>query len=554
MDPNQPRLVINKDMSEARLVADAGLSRAAINAATLRDRLRGTGIEITQFVIDALARFEAGYHGRPLEMVVAKATPALKGADGRIEFLPQFDPTKPVTASDVVQHAEHDAAEAHTDTPHQHAHAYHGPARRDHYAGKAHVHVTEGTRVGTLLQPEQGTPGRDVLGNATACLGAPCPIRIDDSLRVESSGAVVVAKDGVLNLVNNVLSVSQVLEIPGALDFTIGHVDVEGDVRIGNGVRPGFKIRATGAVTIKGLVEVGDITCGELAISGGIAGAGRGELHVAKDVHFNYADGIKGVIGQNLFVASELTNCHLVIGEDLKAPGATIFGGEIAVTGSLQAKVLGSEAFRPTTLVLGEVPLLLRPRRELLAIIATAEAKVKALQEEEKLLKANTRLNAPQRERLTEFAYHLSEAERAHAVAVARLAEVDLVVATKKKLQVEVSKAIHPKVRLVVGEHFAEFTSEVKGPVKIMWNEAHELVCQFASGAVKPLSDFATIQCRINAVHAPYHHSEPGAPPGHALNPHPAPSDAASVAPSGAPPGAAPGTATGSPSSGKHAA
>lgn len=529
MDQNQPRLIISKDMAEARLCADAGLSHATVNAGVLRERLRAAGIEITPFVVDALAKFEAAYHGRPLEMVVAMATPSMKGADGRIDFLPQFDPTKPVTASDVADHAEHDAIEAHTDTPHAHTHTHththHGPARRDHYAGKAHVHVSEGTRIGTLLQPEQGTPGRDVLGNPTACLGAPCPIRVDASLRIESSGAVVVAKPGVLNLVHDVLSVSQVLEIPGTLDFTVGHVDVEGDVRIGNGVRPGFKIRATGSVSIKGLVEVGDITCAELAVNGGIAGGGRGEIHVAKDAHFNYADGVKGVIGHNLFVASELTNCHLAVGEDLKAPGATIFGGEIIVTGSLQARVLGSEAFRPTTLVLGDVPLLLRPRRELLAVIATAETKVKALHEEEKLLKSTARLSAPQRERLTEFAYELSEAERAHAAAVARLAEIDLAVAAKKKLQVEVTRSIHPKVRLVVDEHFAEFNTEVNGPLKIMWNEAHELVCQFATGAVKPLSDFAIIQCRVNAVHAPYHASEPALPmhaptsPAHAPTP-----------------------------------
>jgi len=515
MDSNQPRLMINKDMSEARLQAGAGLDRALVTAAALRERLRAAGIEITPFVNESLAAFESAYHGRPLEMVVAKATPAIKGADGHIDFLPQFDPTKPVSASDVALHSEHDAVEAHTDTPHPQGQAYHGPKRRDHYAGKAHVHVTEGTRIGTLVQPEQGTPGRDVLGNPTACLGAPCPIRVDPSLRIESSGAVVVTKGGVLNLINNVLSVSQVLDIPGALDFTVGHVDVEGDVRIGNGVRPGFKIRATGSVSIKGLVEVGDITCAQLHVVGGIAGAGRGELHVAKDAHFNYADGVKGVIGQSLHVATELTNCHLVVGEDLKAPNATIFGGEIIVTGSLQAKVLGSEAFRPTTLVLGDVPLLLRPRRELVALIATAEARVNALREEEKLLKNTTRLTAPQRERLTEFAYELSEAEREHAGAVARLAEIDMTVASRKRLQVEISKSIHPKVRIVVDEHFAEFTKEVKGPVRIMWNEAHELVCQFSTGAAKPLSDFATIQCRINAVHAPYHASEPILP-GHA--------------------------------------
>lgn len=518
MDQNQPRLVINKDMTEARLVAPAGIPRAAVNAATLRDHLRASGLEITPFVTDALAKFEAAYHGRALEMIVAQAIPAIKGADGRIDFLPQFDPNKPVTATEVAEHAKHDAAEAHTDTPHANHHPseHHGPARRDHYAGKAHVHVNEGVRIATLIQPEQGTPGRDVLGNPTACLGATCPIRIDPSLRVESTGAITVVKSGVLNLIHNVLSVSQVLEIPGTLDFTIGHVDVEGDVRIGNGVRPGFKIRATGSVTIKGLVEVGDITCAELCVNGGIAGANRGEIHVAKDAHLNYANGVKGVIGQSLFIASELINCHLIVGEDLKAPNAAIIGGEIAITGSLQAKVLGSDAFRPTTLVLGEVPLLTKPRREQLAIIAAAESKMKALNDEEKQLRNTSRLNAPQRERLTEFAYDLSEAQREHAAAVARLAEVDLAVASRKKLQVEVTKLIHPKVRIVVGEHFAEFTSEVKGPVHIMWNESHELVCQFANGTVKPLSDFAAIQCRVDAEHAPYHASDPAASSPHA--------------------------------------
>lgn len=506
MSQHQTRLIINKDFTEARLIAPAGLSPAALTEAVLREQLRGSGVEITDFAIDALARFAAAYNGHPLEMVVARSYPSMKGADGRIEFLPAFDPNKTVSTDDVVHHAAKDAENAHTDDAHTHyadTHAHHAPKRRDHYAGKAHVHVVEGTRVGTLIPPGQGTPGRDVLGNPTACLGGPCPIRIEPSLRVETSGAIVAAKAGVLNLVANVLSVSQVLEIPGTLDFTIGHVDVEGDVRIGNGVRPGFKIRATGSVTIKGLVEIGDITCGELTIHGGIAGGGRGEVHVAKNAHFNYADGVHGVIGQSLFIASELTNCHLVIGEDLNAPNATIFGGDIAVTGSLLAKALGTGAFRPTSLTLGDVPLLVRPRRELLAIIAATEAKIAALNEEEKLLRNSSRLSAPQRERLTEFAYEVSEVERERAHAVARLAEIDLAVATKKKLHVEVSRVIYPKVRLVIADQFAEFTREVKGPVKIMWGESHALVCQFGNGTVKPLSEFASIQCRVDAPHDP---------------------------------------------------
>lgn len=514
MDSNQPRLVVSKDLTEARLVAPAGLNRATVTAAALTPFVRASGVEITDFVTHALRQFEATYHGRALEMVIARATPAVKGANGRIEFLPEFDPAKPVTASDVAHHAAHDAPNLADPaaSPHGQGHAYHGPARRDHYTGKAHVHVSENTRIGTMIEPQQGTPGRDVLGNPTACLGAPCAVRVDASLRVESSGAIVATKAGVVNLANNVLCVSQMLDIPGALDFTIGHVDVEGDVRIGNGVRPGFKIRATGTVTIKGLVEIGDITCADLNIQGGIAGAGRGELHVSKDAHVNYADGVRGVIGHSLFVASELTNCHLVIGEDLNAHGATIFGGDIAVTGSLHAKALGSEAFRPTTLVLGEVPFLLRPRRELLALIAAAETRLAALREEEKLLRNCSRPNAAQRERMTEFAYEASEAERQRAAATAKLAEVDQLAASKRKLHVEVAKMIHPKVKIVLPGEFAEFTRELKGPVKIMWNDERELVCQFATGAVKPLSDYASIQCRVDGDHPSHHAVDPSAP------------------------------------------
>jgi hypothetical protein len=158
-----------------------------------------------------------------------------------------------------------------------------------------------------------------------------------------SAGRISAQADGELMLVGDEAWISNDLVIPGNVDFSVGRVAFTGNVTINGGVRSGFSVKCGGDLHIGGLVEVADIDChGSLNSRGGIAGDGRATLAVGGRTHIVYLDGVHGRVGGDLEVERELVNCRLVIGGALSCAAATIMGGEIAVTGSLLVKSLGS--------------------------------------------------------------------------------------------------------------------------------------------------------------------------------------------------------------------
>jgi len=477
----EPQVRISQDALEAVLVAAKGTAADVLAPMVLLEKLKQAGVVIDAAVTAAVVAFSSASIGSQVNvsMVVAKAKPGVPGEAGNIEFVPGMDPRKleMIDAVTVEKRSE---------------------AISDHYAGRAYCSVKVGTRIGTMIAPKAGIAGKDVCGGAMLCMGAASEITLGPSLQCGALGAITATTDGILVLNNGTLTVSRMLEIAGCVDFKVGHIELDGDVLIGQGVKPGFKVHATGMITISGLVEGCDIDCGkDLKVDGGIVGNGGnagGSLRVSGNAAVRYADGVCGTIEKSLRVESELTNSTLTVGENFDATNASVFGGELTITGSCRVKSLGSEGFKPTLLVLGDVPLYVQPRRKLAIAVAMLDTKIEALAKEEKLILINPRPRASDRERLTEYAFEVSELTRERKNIAEDLAKIDAAIATRTTLNFEVTKEIYPKVRIRIGAVEAEFTKLVKGPVQILWDEQKNLVCKVGSALPVPLSSMATIR------------------------------------------------------------
>ena len=472
---------IAADGSQATLVAPPGLDASLLTQETLLFQVKAAGVLIVQEVERSVSAFAAAYGSGAAARsdIVARWDPPVAGEDGRVEWHKGFDPRP--------EHA----------TPSE--------VRTDHYQGQHYVRVKTGDVVGIAHRPTGGTDGRDVRGGViTARAGKPVAIKCRPMLTIDSGGRIITQADGVLVLSGNELSVTQSLDVPGHVDFSTGNIDFPGSVAIAGGVGSGFKVTAGGDIHIGGLIEVAEIRCGgDLIARGGMAGNGRGTINVVRNVQIVYLEKVAGALSGDLIVEREIADCKLIVGRDLKCPNGTILGGEITVTGSLVVKAIGSESYTPTAITLGDVPLLQSARGKVAKMVEQINATLVQFAEQARLIKLNPRPSAPDKEKLTEISFEASQQNQELAKWAAKLSEIETAVTIQRKLDVHVSKTIHPGVTFHIGAFAVEFKDAAKGPIWICWDEQRQLMYRTGSDAARPLADIAKIKRVAQAAPAP---------------------------------------------------
>lgn len=468
---------IAPDGGQARLSAPAGLSAATVTAEAIRLIVEQAGVVIDQHVQRNIAEFAARYGDGEAERtaVIATGTPPVHGDDARVEWNEGFDPSD------------------HASTPG--ADAPDAADSVDHYAGRDYVRVTTGDIIGVVHESTDGTDGSDVRGRVVEHRpGRPLAIKFHSSVSIDSAGQILAQNDGVLMLSNDELSVSQVLEVAGDIDFSTGNIDFAGSVAVAGAIRPGFVVRAKNDLRVAKLIEGAEIGCGgDLFATGGMVGQGRGTLTVGHDARLPYLDSVKGLIGGDLIVEREINDCRLIVGNDLRCPNGAILGGEVVVTGSLIVKVLGSQGWSPTTVMLGDVPLLRANRRKLAKAVEVIKCQIANFAEQERVIRLNPRLSHNDKEKLTELGFEAGEQERELGACTAELAEADDAIRSRRKLDVHIAGTIYPKVTLRIGQTTVRFTEVVSGPLWICWDATRQLVYRTGSGTVQPLAEIAQV-------------------------------------------------------------
>lgn len=456
---------ISPDSSEAVAHFPAG----PINVQSLRDAAAASGVDLSPEVLAAFDALAAACGTEsPAAEVIARATPPRHGEDGRIEWAENMNPRAVREES----------------------------AKTDHYTGARYVRVSQGATIATLVPPSDGTPGKDVRGQAIPPRrGKPVTLRAGEGVLLGTESRLVAKRSGIIILQDDELRVSETLEINDAVDFAIGHIDFEGHVRIAKGIGPGFRVRARGDVSVGDLVEPCDIICGgSLQCRTGIAGHGRGTISVARSARAGHMEQVKGVVREDLVVDREIIDCNLIVGRDLNSPSATVLGGSIEVTGSVRIATLGSERSPVTILCVGDAPLLRGTRIEAKNAVNKFKAQLEPLVEQRRMIQINPKPSAADREQLCELEYEINAAEKGHTEAVARLADLDARFNALVRVDIQIGKMIYPGVRIKIGDRQASFTRVVRGPLTICWNEQHQLVVMPSGGTPQELSRVARVE------------------------------------------------------------
>ena len=139
------------------------------------------------------------------------------------------------------------------------------------------------------------------------------------------------------------------------MDFETGNVDFEGNIMISGGVKPGFKLRASGTVQIGGAIEGAIVEAGsDITVAGGIVGRGEAVVRSGGAITARFVEQAELHAAGPIKVGSEIRLSTAISEKSIIVSGqGRIVGGTVRARDLVEAKVLGSPAATPTSVQVG---------------------------------------------------------------------------------------------------------------------------------------------------------------------------------------------------------
>jgi hypothetical protein len=217
------------------------------------------------------------------------------------------------------------------------------------------INVTKDTVLCYIVPPQKGEDGIDVYGeNIRYKEGRNVSFNYGSNTYISNDGLKLLAStDGCVEIRNEKVFVESVYRVNN-VDNSTGNIDFIGNVIINGDVKEGFSVSSKGDVKIKGMVEGAYISCdGDVVISKGMNGMGKGSIHAKGNVTSKYIENAK-IVSQKSIYADALINSDVKAGESiiLKGSTAAIIGGVSQAEKLIYAKTIGSKTNPETNIIL----------------------------------------------------------------------------------------------------------------------------------------------------------------------------------------------------------
>lgn len=211
-----------------------------------------------------------------------------------------------------------------------------------------------------ITPPVEGTPGMRLDGKPImprTVQAAKAPGGLNTTL-TEDGLRLIATMDGHLEYSNGAFYVRPVLEIRGDVDYSTGNIDFIGDVQIAGDVRENFSVRATGSITVDGIVEAASVESGgDMTITRGVVGDNRAVLKCGGVFRVKYLENSRVYAGGSVYadciMTSEVYSDQSI--EVVEGRGS-IIGGTLTAGELIRANMIGAQSGRKTELTLGVLP------------------------------------------------------------------------------------------------------------------------------------------------------------------------------------------------------
>lgn len=217
----------------------------------------------------------------------------------------------------------------------------------DYWSIKMVEIVTEGQIIAEYHKSVQGKDGVDLRGKPILAKRGRdlVPLRGKGFERSEDGLVYTSLMDGKIEMSGERIVILPVYEINGDADLSVGNIDFRGDVIIHGTVCSGLTVKATGTVTIDGIVEGANIEAGkDIVLRSGVMGASRATIMANGNISAKFFEYTR-VHADGTIQADVFLNCQVSCGESIILNGkkASIIGGEVGAIESIEVDTLGSE-------------------------------------------------------------------------------------------------------------------------------------------------------------------------------------------------------------------
>jgi len=212
--------------------------------------------------------------------------------------------------------------------------------------------VDEGELLAEKIPMKEGAPGTDIFSNAiTVEEPKDIMIKAEQNTRIdEATSKVYSTLRGKPHIsVDGKISVLNVHEIKGDVDFRTGHIEFNGNIIIHGTVKPGFKVSGND-------ITVEEISGGEIEAKGFLevkSGLSRGKIFAEQGLSAKFINQSKINALGNISVEKEILESDIKTSGIFTAPSGKIISSVISAKGGIEAKQIGTEVSAPSTLEIG---------------------------------------------------------------------------------------------------------------------------------------------------------------------------------------------------------
>jgi hypothetical protein len=424
-----------------RLVREKGAPIAGLDDAHALAAMHDRGIVCNDEVRHAVATVVAHWLADQTEggeVVVARGTPAKNGENGRYIWAPQTQREQPADADSNV----------------------------DFYASRL-VMISAGSVLAAIRPPTKGEPGLDVYGRPVEPKpGKPVLMKLCVGCHFDEPPGIILADlSGVLRVGKKTISVLELLEIRGNVDFSTGHLRAPADVRIAGDVMDLFEVHAGGSVFVRGDINGSLVDAKrDVEVHGALTNHRKGLCRAGGAIRAGLIDNSILYARGDVKVAKELVSSDTFAGGRVQA--VSLRGGVTVATGGVEVRILGSPASARTLVVAGvdwTLPGMLQP---VLAAVESLQKDLDKRMESVKLLRDNRkRLTAGQKETLTELEFILSEQTHQLKALQGRVEDARRLSDRRRRPVVMVRTEVYPGVELRLGDLCTTTTMRMAGPL-----------------------------------------------------------------------------------------
>ncbi|CFX66537.1 Protein of unknown function DUF342 [Syntrophomonas zehnderi OL-4] len=221
--------------------------------------------------------------------------------------------------------------------------------------------VKKGEVLAERIPPLPGIKGTNVLGKELMPRNGrdfPLP-RGKNTVCNEDNTKLYSVIDGHITMVDRKLQVQPVFELNGDVDYSSGNIDFVGNVIIRGSVMSGFTVKAAGDIEITGFIEGAEVIAeGNIQVKGGIKSSYKGLVKAGQNISARFVENSKLEAGQDILIREAIMQSFVRAGGNVMVSDrkATIVGGVIQASHTVEAKIIGSQLATQTIIEVGVNP------------------------------------------------------------------------------------------------------------------------------------------------------------------------------------------------------